>query len=103
MVVYIYYLTTAGNSLSSQLGSSCQGNRNGTENAGGMARPSHTKSHLPGHSSTARQAGRRIVPALLLPASLPTTDHCIKALVKCTLAVPGCKNAWTGRVCRPVG
>jgi hypothetical protein len=28
-----------------QLGSSCRGNRYGTENKGSMARPSHTKSH----------------------------------------------------------
>ncbi len=37
MVVYIYYITGAGNSISSQLGSSCQGNRCGTEKAEGTA------------------------------------------------------------------
>jgi hypothetical protein len=31
MVVYIYYATADGNSISSQLGSFCQGNRYGTE------------------------------------------------------------------------
>jgi hypothetical protein len=35
------------------MGSSYQGNRQGTEKAGGTARPSHTKSHLPGHSPPA--------------------------------------------------
>ncbi len=51
--VYIYYLTAAGNSISTQLGSSCQSNRYGTEMAGGTARPSRTKSHLSGHSPPA--------------------------------------------------
>jgi hypothetical protein len=32
------------------MGSSCQGNWYGMENAGGAARPSRTKSHIPGHS-----------------------------------------------------
>jgi hypothetical protein len=40
-----------------QLGSSCQGNRYGTEKAGGTARPSRTKSHLPGTLSSS-QAGK---------------------------------------------
>ncbi len=35
--MYIYYITAAGNSISSQLDSSCQGNRHGTEKAGGTA------------------------------------------------------------------
>jgi hypothetical protein len=43
MVVYIYYITAAGNSTISQLGSTCQGNRYGTEKAGGTARPLRTK------------------------------------------------------------
>ncbi len=47
MVVYIYCITAAGNSNSLQLGSSWQGNRYGTEKSSGMARRSHTKSHLP--------------------------------------------------------
>ncbi len=37
MVVYIYYVREAGNSISSQLGSSCEGNRYCTEKAGGTA------------------------------------------------------------------
>ncbi len=55
----LYYETAAGNSISSQLGSSCQG----TE---GKGRPVHhvQTSHLPGHSPAARQAGRRVDPAL---------------------------------------
>jgi len=50
MVVYICYIKAAGNSISSQLGSSCQGNQYGTEKAGsmGMALPSRTTSHQPG-------------------------------------------------------
>jgi hypothetical protein len=46
-VVYIYYLTAAGNSVSSQLGSSCQGNRYGTEKAGGRYGPSITYKNKP--------------------------------------------------------
>jgi hypothetical protein len=46
MVVYTYYRTAAGNSSSTQLCSSCQRNRYGTEKAGGTAHTSHTKSHL---------------------------------------------------------
>jgi hypothetical protein len=38
--------------------------RYSTEKAGGTARPSHTKSHLPVHSPPASQAGRRVGPAL---------------------------------------
>ncbi len=63
-VVYIYYVTADGNSISSQLGSSCQGNRYGTEKAGGTARLSRTKSHLRRHSPPDSQAGRRVGPAL---------------------------------------
>jgi hypothetical protein len=59
MVVYIYYITSAGNFISLQLGSPCQGNRYGTEEkAGGTARPSHTKSHPPPAGSlSSRQPG----------------------------------------------
>ncbi len=57
IVVYIYYITTAGNSISSQLGSSCQGNEYCTEKTGSSACPSYTKSHLPGHSPPASQLG----------------------------------------------
>ncbi len=65
MVVCVpYNVTAAGDSISTQLGSSCQGNRYGTEKAGGTARPSRTKSHLLGHSPPASQAGRRVGPAL---------------------------------------
>jgi hypothetical protein len=53
--VYIWHIIVAGNSISSQLGSSSQGNRYGTEKAAGTARPSRTKSHLPGHSPPARR------------------------------------------------
>ncbi len=57
MVEYIDY-KAAGNSISSQLGSSCQGNRYGTEKASGMDRPSCTKTHMPGHSPPAsKRAG----------------------------------------------
>ncbi len=64
IVVYIYYVTTAGNSIRWQLGSSCQGNRYGTGKAGGTVRPSCTKSHLLGRSPSANQAGRRVGLAL---------------------------------------
>ncbi len=60
LVVYIYYITEAGHSISLQLDSSCQGNRYGTQKAGDTARPSRTKSHLPGHFPPASQADRRI-------------------------------------------
>ncbi len=66
MVVYIYFITSAGNSISSQLGSSCKGHRYGTEKAGGTARPSRTKSHLSSHSPPASQAAA----ALGQPSSL---------------------------------
>jgi hypothetical protein len=46
----LYNIAAAENSISSQLGSSCQGNRYCTEQVGSTARPSRTKSHLPGHS-----------------------------------------------------
>jgi hypothetical protein len=45
-------------------GRSWQGNRYGTEKADSTARPSRTKSHLPGHSPPASQAVRRVGPAL---------------------------------------
>ncbi len=73
MVVCIYYITSAGNSIILQLDSSCQGNRYSTEKAGGTAHPSHSKSHLPAHSPPASQAGRRIGPALQPSDSLATT------------------------------
>jgi len=62
--VFIYYITTAENSISSQLGSSCQGGWYGTVKAGGTARSLHKKSHMPGHSPPAGKAGRRVGPAL---------------------------------------
>jgi hypothetical protein len=64
LYMYIYYTTAAGNSISSHLGSSCQGNWYSTEKAGGTDRPSRTKSNLPGHSPPANQGGRRVGPAL---------------------------------------
>ncbi len=68
MVVYIYYVTAARNSVRSQLGSSCQGNRYGTEKAGALAR---TKSHLPGHSPPASMAAALLgQPSSLFLASL---------------------------------
>ncbi len=85
-VVYIYYTTVAGKSISSQLGSSCQGNRYGTEKAGGMAHPSRTKSHLPGHSPPASQAGRRVGQALWPSASLFIREEfCLYTLVYFTV------------------
>jgi hypothetical protein len=62
--MYIYYITGAGNSISSQLGSSCQGNRNSTEKAGGTARPSMPCHY---HSSPARRAAVLGQPSSLLP------------------------------------
>jgi hypothetical protein len=63
MVVCIYYITSAGNSIILQLGSSCHDNRYSTEKAGGTAHPSHSKSHLPVHSPPASKAGRRVGPS----------------------------------------
>ncbi len=57
------YITADGHSISSQLGSSCQGNRYGTKKAGDTARPSCTKSDLPVYSPSDIQAGRRVGPA----------------------------------------
>jgi hypothetical protein len=45
MVVYISYITAAGNSISSQVGSFCQGNRCGTEKAGGIRPVHHVQNH----------------------------------------------------------
>ncbi len=59
-VVYIYYITASWKSISSQLDSSCQGNRYGTEKAGSTARPSHTKSQMR-VTPSATQVGRRAV------------------------------------------
>ncbi len=64
LCTFTIHITAAGNSVSTQLGSSCQGIRYGTEKPGGTTRPSHTKSHLLGHSPSAIQAGRRAGPAL---------------------------------------
>ncbi len=47
-----------------------QGNRYGTKKAGGI---SHTKSHQPGHSLPASQAGRRVGLAIYPSASLTIT------------------------------
>jgi hypothetical protein len=69
----LYSITADGNTISSQLGSSCQGNRYSTEKASGTAPPSRTKLHLPGNSSPASQAGRRVGPVLQPSASLGRT------------------------------
>ncbi len=58
MVVYIYFITAAGNSVSSQLGNFRHGKRYGMEKAGGA------KSHLRGHSPQASRAGHRVGSAL---------------------------------------
>ncbi len=57
-------VTAAGDYISTHLCSSCQGNRYGTEKAGGTASPSRTKSHLLSHSLPASQVGRRVGLAL---------------------------------------
>jgi hypothetical protein len=86
MVLYFDYITAAANSISSQLGTSCQGSRYGIVKAGGTARPSRTKSHLQGHSPhPVSQAGRRIGPALLPSASLVTKEK--KGILMIFLAV----------------
>jgi len=64
LYMYIYYTTAAGNSISSHLGSSGQGNRYGKERIRGTAHPILTKSHLPSHSPPASQADRRVGSAL---------------------------------------
>ena len=74
IVVNIYYTTAAGNSISSLLGSSCQGNRYGTEKAGDMALTSSKKSHLPGHSPPVSLTGRRVGSALQPSASLGVSE-----------------------------
>ncbi len=53
----VYNITAAGNSISSQLGSSCHGNRYGAEKASDTARPLRKNSHLSGYSSPVGQAG----------------------------------------------
>ncbi len=82
-----------------QLGSSCQGNRYFTEKAGSTARPSRTKSHLPGHFPPASQAGRRVVPALigctvyLQPANPPspsTSGQVVSTLGRQTMLLLPC-------------
>ncbi len=74
-VVYIYNITAARDSISSQLANSWQGNLGkGLEKAGSTARPSRTKSHQQGHFHPDSQAGRRVGPALLPSASLVYTQ-----------------------------
>jgi hypothetical protein len=60
MVGFIYYITAGSSWKFHQLaaGQLRQGGWNGTEKAGGTARPLLTKSHLPGHSPPAGKAGR---------------------------------------------
>ncbi len=50
--------------ITSFISASNQGNRYGTEKAGGAARPSRSKTHLPGNSSPVGKTGRRFGPAL---------------------------------------
>jgi hypothetical protein len=55
--MYIVFITAARNSVSSQLGSCCQGNLYVTEKADGTPRPSHTKSCTPAGSLSSSQPG----------------------------------------------
>ncbi len=57
LIVYIFYIIAAGNSISSQLGGPCQGNRYGWEKAGGTARPSCTKPTPAGSLSSSQPGG----------------------------------------------
>jgi hypothetical protein len=50
--------------ISLKLGSSCHGNRYGTEKTGGTIRPSRKELHLPGHFPPASQTGCREGPVL---------------------------------------
>ncbi len=73
MVMYIYQITAAENSISWQEGSPCQGNEYGMEKAGGT---SITFKITPaGHSPLVSQAGRRVGPALWPSASLVITGR----------------------------
>ena len=71
MVVYIYYITAAGNSISSQMGGSYQGDRYGTQKAGGYG-PSITCTITPAASS---QPGGPPCWAITLAFGL-TGPHC---------------------------
>ncbi len=79
MVVSIYYITADGNSISSELRSSCQVNRYGTDKAGGTARPSSTKI-TPAGSLSSSQPARRAA-ALGQPSSPAPELHSIVALL----------------------
>ncbi len=92
MVVYIYYITAAVNSISSQLGSWRLGDLYGAEKAGGMARPSRTKSHPPDHSPPASQAGRRVGPASLVCMLVGAVMH--PPAVICTLSINDRRLHW---------
>ena len=66
MVVYIYYTTAAGNSISSQLGSSCQGNSQqvrygkGRRRAAVLDQPSSLRPHWAVQCSVRYSEGRRV-------------------------------------------
>jgi len=60
LYMYIYYVTAAGNSISSQLGSSCQGNQYGKEKEDGRW-PIHHIQITPARSLS---SSRRVGPAL---------------------------------------
>ncbi len=70
MVVYIYFITAARNSISLQLGSSCQSHRYGMEKVGEAIRPVH---HIQIHTrwitllQPARKAGILEQPSSLRP------------------------------------
>ncbi len=57
MVVNIYYITAAGNAISSQLGSSCPGISYSTARQAETDRPSRTKSHPAGSLSSSQPGG----------------------------------------------
>ncbi len=97
MVVYIYFITAAGNSVRSQLGSSCQGNRISVKKAGGTARPSCTKSHLLGHSHPVKPARRAAV--LGQPSSLQPHWACLPQVNNDPCCTVGTLNRVTENLC----
>jgi hypothetical protein len=59
----LQYTTAAGISSARSWADPTRATSYGMEKAGGTVCPSRTKLHLPGHSSPASQAGRRVGPA----------------------------------------
>jgi hypothetical protein len=91
MVVYIYYITAAGNSVSSQLGSSCHPVRaTGTVRKRQPVRPVH---HVQNHSwrVTPLQPAR-LASVLGQPSSLRPHWYAPLFLWLCTLLVSSCVN-----------